>query len=288
MWSMTGFGKSTGVFNGKKYTIEIRSLNGKTLDLSIKIPVLLRDLELQIRKHVQEKLERGKIDFFIFFEEDETKEDVSFNQHLAKRYLAELKSVSVAESLSMDGWASALVSLPGIVKQTSEPISTEEHDFLLGLTQGAIDETIKFRAIEGLAIKNDLLFSLDQIALLLDNISAFEQERILAVRNRLEGLVKEIKKEDVDASRIEQELLFYIDKLDISEEKQRLKSHISFFKETADTTASCGRKLGFIGQEIGREINTLGSKSNHAQMQRSVVEMKNFLEKIKEQIQNVL
>lgn len=288
MWSMTGFGKSSGVYNGKKYSVEIRSLNGKSLDLTLKIPPLLRDFEGGLRALIQEKLERGKIDFFVSLEEQDSKEEVIINAAVAKRYLDEFKKIGADEGLTMDGWCSAIISMPGVVNQTVDPITPDEHAFLLALTESALKETIAFREKEGAEIKKDLFFSLAKIDDLLGQVTQYEEERMVTVRSRLEGLLSDNIKESLDPSRLEQELLFYLDKLDVSEEKQRLKSHLSFFEETASRSLSCGRKLGFITQEIGREINTLGSKSNHAAMQRLVVEMKNFLEKIKEQIQNVL
>ena len=288
MWSMTGFGKSSGVFNEKKYTVEIRSLNGKSLDLTLKIPPILRDLEGEFRGAVQEKLERGKVDFSVFTEPSESKEEAFLNTTLAKHYLKEIKQIAEEEGLSMDGWVSAILSLPGVIKQPLEAIAIDEQAFIVALANQALDETMVFREKEGAEIMKDLLFCLGKIDALLGQLEGYEEERIAVTRSRLEGLINEMKKAEFDSQRLEQELLFYMDKFDVSEEKQRLKSHLSFFKETASAPTSCGRKLGFIVQEMGREINTLGSKSNHAAMQRSVVEMKNFLEKIKEQIQNVL
>lgn len=288
MWSMTGFGKSSGVFNEKKYTVEIRSLNGKSLDLTLKIPPILRDLEGEFRGAVQEKLERGKVDFSVFTEPSESKEEAFLNTTLAKHYLKEIKQIAEEEGLSMDGWVSAILSLPGVIKQPLEAIAIDEQAFIVALANQALDETVGFREKEGAEIMKDLLFCLGKIDALLGQLEGYEEERIAVTRSRLEGLINEMKKAEFDSQRLEQELLFYMDKFDVSEEKQRLKSHLSFFEETASAPTSCGRKLGFIVQEMGREINTLGSKSNHAAMQRSVVEMKNFLEKIKEQIQNVL
>jgi uncharacterized protein (TIGR00255 family) len=287
MWSMTGFGKSSGVFEGKKRSIEIRSLNGKGLDLTVKVPSAFRSIESIIRTEIGQSLERGKVDVGLYLEDSPNIKVSNIDFSLAKAYIADIKQLLLEESLEPAEWVGTLTTLPGVIKQPSEEINEEEQQFILGLLSEAIQSTMSFRETEGKTLRDDLESSLLQIETLVSQLEPFEKERIVAARARLEQAVKEIDNQDIQ-NRVEQELLFYMDKLDVSEEKIRLNSHISYFRETMDSNESSGKKLGFIVQEMGREINTLGSKSNHAMMQRMIVEMKNHLEKIKEQVQNVL
>lgn len=287
MWSMTGFGKSSGVFEGKKRSIEIRTLNGKGLDLTVKVPSAFRSIESIIRTEIGQSLERGKVDVGLYLEDSPNIKVSNIDFSLAKAYIADIKQLLLEESLEPADWVGTLTALPGVIKQPSEEITEEEQQFILGLLSEAIQSTMNFRKTEGKTLRDDLESSLLQIETLVSQLEPFEKERIVAARARLEQAVKEIDNQDIQ-NRVEQELLFYMDKLDVSEEKIRLNSHISYFRETMDSNESSGKKLGFIVQEMGREINTLGSKSNHAMMQRMIVEMKNHLEKIKEQVQNVL
>jgi uncharacterized protein (TIGR00255 family) len=287
MWSMTGFGKSSGVFEGKKRSIEIRSLNGKGLDLTVKVPSAFRSIESIIRTEIGQTLERGKIDVGLYLEDNPNAKISNVDFALAKAYIADIKHLLSEESLEPAEWIGTLTALPGVIKQPSDEISAGEQEFILTLLREAIQSTLGFRKTEGKTLSDDLEASLIQIETLVSQLDPFEKERILAARTRLEQAVKEIANQDIQ-SRVEQELLFYMDKLDVSEEKIRLRSHITYFRETMASNESSGKKLGFIVQEMGREINTLGSKSNHAMMQRMIVEMKNHLEKIKEQVQNVL
>ncbi len=284
---MTGFGKSSGVFEGKKRSIEIRSLNGKGLDLTVKVPSAFRSIESIIRTEIGQSLERGKVDVGLYLEDSPNIKVSNIDFSLAKAYIADIKQLLLEESLEPAEWVGTLTTLPGVIKQPSEEITEEEQQFILGLLSEAIQSTMSFRETEGKTLRDDLESSLLQIETLVSQLEPFEKERIVAARARLEQAVKEIDNQDIQ-NRVEQELLFYMDKLDVSEEKIRLNSHISYFRETMDSNESSGKKLGFIVQEMGREINTLGSKSNHAMMQRMIVEMKNHLEKIKEQVQNVL
>ncbi len=287
MWSMTGFGKSSGVFEGKKRSIEIRSLNGKGLDLTVKVPSAFRSIESIIRTEIGQSLERGKIDVGLYLEDNPNAKNSNVDFDLAKAYITDIKHLLNEESLEPAEWVGTITALPGVIKQPSDEISTGEQEFILNLLREAIQSTLGFRKTEGKTLMDDLESSLLQIETLVSQLEPFEKERILAARARLEQAVKEIANQDIQ-SRVEQELLFYMDKLDVSEEKIRLRSHITYFRETMASNESSGKKLGFIVQEMGREINTLGSKSNHAMMQRMIVEMKNHLEKIKEQVQNVL
>ncbi len=284
---MTGFGKSSGVFEGKKRSIEIRSLNGKGLDLTVKVPSAFRSIESIVRTEIGQSLERGKVDVGLYLEDSPNTKVSNIDFSLAKAYIADIKQLLREESLEPAEWVGTLTALPGVIKQPSEEITEEEQQFILGLLSEAIQSTMNFRETEGKTLRDDLESSLLQIETLVSQLEPFEKERIVAARARLEQAVKEIDNQDIQ-NRVEQELLFYMDKLDVSEEKIRLNSHISYFRETMDSNESSGKKLGFIVQEMGREINTLGSKSNHAMMQRMIVEMKNHLEKIKEQVQNVL
>jgi len=284
---MTGFGKSSGVFEGKKRSIEIRSLNGKGLDLTVKVPSAFRSIESIIRTEIGQSLERGKVDVGLYLEDSPNIKVSNIDFSLAKAYIADIKQLLREESLEPAEWVGTLTALPGVIKQPSEEITEEEQQFILGLLSEAIQSTMNFRETEGKTLRDDLESSLLQIETLVSQLEPFEKERLVAARGRLEQAVKEIDNQDIQ-NRVEQELLFYMDKLDVSEEKIRLNSHISYFRETMDSKESSGKKLGFIVQEMGREINTLGSKSNHAMMQRMIVEMKNHLEKIKEQVQNVL
>lgn len=284
---MTGFGKSSGLFEGKKRSIEIRSLNGKGLDLTVKVPSAFRSMESIIRTEIGQSLERGKIDVGLYLEDNPNTKISNVDFTLAKAYIADIKQLLREESLEPAEWVGTLTSLPGVIKQPSEEITAEEQEFILNLLREAIQSAMSFRKAEGKTLRDDLASSLLQIETLVSQLEPFEKERILAARTRLEQAVKEIDNQDIQ-NRVEQELLFYMDKLDVSEEKIRLNSHISYFRETMGSNESSGKKLGFIVQEMGREINTLGSKSNHAMMQRMIVEMKNHLEKIKEQVQNVL
>ncbi|MFM7595449.1 MAG: YicC/YloC family endoribonuclease [Flavobacteriales bacterium] len=287
MWSMTGFGKSSGVFEGKKRSIEIRSLNGKGLDLSVKVPSAFRNMESLIRTEVGQALERGKVDVGLYLEDNPNTKNSNVDFTLAKAYIADIKRLLDEEALEPAEWVGTLTALPGVIKQPSEEITAEEQDFMLNLLREAIHAAINFRLTEGKTLKDDLETSLLHIESIVAQLEPYEKERILSARTRLEQAVKELDNQDIQ-TRVEQELLFYMDKLDVSEEKIRLKSHIAYFRETMASNESSGKKLGFIVQEMGREINTLGSKSSHAIMQRMIVDMKNHLEKIKEQVQNVL
>ncbi len=284
---MTGFGKSSGVFEGKKRSIEIRSLNGKGLDLTVKVPSAFRSMESLIRTEIGQSLERGKIDVGLYLEDNPNTKISNIDFALAKAYIADIKQLLREESLEPVEWVGTLTSLPGVIKQPSEEITAEEQEFILNLLREAIQSAMSFRKAEGKTLRDDLESSLLQIETLVSQLEPFEKERILAARTRLEQAVKEIDNQDIQ-NRVEQEMLFYMVKLDVSEEKIRLSSHVTYFRESMASNESSGKKLGFIVQEMGREINTLGSKSNHAEMQKLVVDMKDNLEKIKEQVLNTL
>jgi uncharacterized protein (TIGR00255 family) len=285
--SMTGFGKSNGVFNSKKISVEIRSLNSKGLDLSMKLPSCYRELESEIRKIVAERLDRGKIDLGLFLESSGDASNGLINKELANHYYRELKSLNEAWNEAPVDYLSLVIRMPEVLNQQSFELSDEERDFILNLIESTCDKLNAFRQQEGEALFKEFNFRITEIHRLLKEIPEFENERLVTIRERITKGLAEIEGLNVDENRLEQEMIFYIEKFDISEEKMRLSNHLNYFTETI-TLPRSGKKLGFIAQEIGREINTLGSKSNHLEMQKRVVEMKDALEKMKEQILNTL
>jgi uncharacterized protein (TIGR00255 family) len=285
--SMTGFGKSNGVFNSKKISVEIRSLNSKGLDLSMKLPSCYRELESEIRKIVAERLDRGKIDLGLFLESSGDASNGLINKELASHYYHELKSLNESWNENPADYLALVVRMPEVLNQQSFELSDEERAFILNLIQTTCHKLNEFRQQEGEALMKEFNFRIFEIRRLLDEIPQFENERLVTIRERITKGLAEIEGLNVDENRLEQEMIFYIEKFDISEEKMRLSNHLNYFTETI-TSPRSGKKLGFIAQEIGREINTLGSKSNHLEMQKRVVEMKDTLEKMKEQILNTL
>jgi len=287
MQSMTGFGKANGVFSNKKVSVEIRTLNSKGLDLTVKAPSVYRDLENEIRKSVTENLDRGKIDVGIYLESQSDSKQLKINRELADSYYNELKSLNTSWGGKEIDYLAIVMRMPEVVSQSNEEISEEESDFILNLVSEAITQVVNFRLKEGVALRQEFIHRLTEIKLGLTAIEPFESTRIQTLKERIFKSLEELKISEIDHNRFEQELIFYIEKLDISEEKMRLNHHLEYFTETMQTAKS-GKKLGFITQEMGREINTLGSKSNHPEMQKIVVDMKDNLEKIKEQVLNTL
>jgi uncharacterized protein (TIGR00255 family) len=285
--SMTGFGKTNGVFNSKKISVEIRSLNSKGLDLSTKIPSCYRELDSEIRKIVAAHLDRGKIELGLFLESSGDASNGLINKELANHYYQELKSLNETWNEKPVDYLSLVVRMPEVLTQQSFELADDERAFILQLIEATCDKLNEFRTQEGLALLNEFTLRINDIRRLLGEIALFEHERLLNVRDRISRGLAEIEGLNVDANRLEQEMIYYIEKFDISEEKMRLSNHLDYFIETLSIARS-GKKLGFIAQEIGREINTLGSKSNHVEMQKRVVEMKDALEKMKEQILNTL
>lgn len=287
MQSMTGFGKANGVFSNKKVSVEIRTLNSKGLDLTVKAPSVYRDLENEIRKSVTENLDRGKIDVGIYLESQSDSKQLKINRELADSYYNELKSLNTSWGEKEIDYLAIVMRMPEVVSQSNDEISEEETDFILNLVSEAITQVVNFRLKEGAALRQEFIHRLTEIKLGLTAIEPFESTRIQTLKERIFKSLEELKISEIDHNRFEQELIFYIEKLDISEEKMRLNHHLEYFTETMQTAKS-GKKLGFITQEMGREINTLGSKSNHPEMQKIVVDMKDNLEKIKEQVLNTL
>lgn len=283
--SMTGYGKATAECSDKKITIEIRSLNSKSLDLNTRIPYMYKEKELEIRKILSEKLQRGKIDFFIQTESNADSKSQTVNAEIIKAYIEEFKeitpSASDAELLSI------IMRLPDVMAFTTQEIDEQDWEIIKKLICEAIDSLNQYRLAEGVVLENDFIQRIQKIDELLEEIDPFEKERIETLKERFIKNLDELKV-DYDQNRFEQEMIYYMEKLDITEEKVRLRNHCNYFIETLKDSNSEGKKLGFICQEIGREINTLGSKSNNSGMQKIVVQMKDELEKVKEQVLNIL
>jgi len=285
--SMTGFGKSNGVFESKKVSIEIRSLNSKGLDLSLKIASSYRDLETDIRKMLSENLDRGKVDIGIFIESTNESINNILNNEVATKYYSAIKKLNESWGEAPQDYLSIVLRMPEVLNTQTAELTEEEKNWILNLVQETCGKLNDFRAQEGAALKKEFELRIGEIRSLLSQIEAFEDIRILQIKERILKGLKELEHPGLDQNRLEQEMIFYLEKLDVSEEKMRLTNHLNYFIETMSSPLS-GKKLGFIAQELGREINTLGSKSNHGDMQRLVVEMKDNLEKIKEQVLNTL
>ena len=288
--SMTGFGKAEFEVNNKKITIEIKSLNSKQIDINTRTPALYREKDIIIRKAIAEKLVRGKVDFNIYVENlgDETNSKI--NEPILKGYYNQLNEISKDLGLAVDhSTLQAAMRLPDVVKTEYETLDETEWETIYTNILAALDDINDFRAKEGKALEADILGNVENISKLLKQVEPFEKQRIEALKVRLTDNLEALKMNgSVDENRFEQELIFYLEKLDINEEKVRLANHCEYFFETAKQNGSSGKKLGFISQEIGREINTIGSKANETNIQRIVVQMKDHLERVKEQLLNVL
>lgn len=282
--SMTGFGRAEGVFEGKKLTIDIKSLNSKTFDLNIKVPIRYKEKEFDIRKLLNDKLLRGKVDCYINCENLEDSNDVNINKEIVKSYMTQLGEISPGAN-AID-YLQMAVRMPEAISNKTADLSDEEWNFLLKIVNEAITKFLEFRTTEGSILQDELGKNVKNIESKLSQVPQYEEERITAVRERYQNTLKEF--ENVDETRFYQEMAYYTEKLDISEEKVRLAQHLKYYLDVMENEDFNGKKLGFISQEMGREINTLGSKANHAAIQKLVVEMKDDLEKIKEQTLNVL
>ena len=285
--SMTGFGKANGQFQDKKISVEVRSLNSKGLDLNLKIPSSYRDLETPVRKLVTDALMRGKMDLGIYIESQQHQVSGLINEPVATAYFEKLKALNDTWGTNTQDYLALVLRMPDVLNSQLEALSDQEAQFVLDLVQEACAQLQKFRKQEGQGLAQDLKSNLAHIQNELQAIVPFEQERVAQVKERIQKGLTSIDESRIDANRLEQEMIYYVEKLDISEEKQRLQQHLNYFTETLNQEAS-GKKLGFIAQEMGREINTLGSKCNHSEIQRRVVIMKDHLEKIKEQVLNAL
>ena len=287
---MTGYGKFVVTFNEKKINIEIKSLNSKALDLSTRIAPIYREKELEIRQMLANELIRGKVDFSIWIEKDATTNAAPINTELIESYYNQIKSLSAKAGIpEPQDWFATLMRMPDVMNKTDmEVLGDEEWAAVKDGVEKALAEIVEFRRQEGVALYNKFNEKLDNITSLLVSIEPYEKSRIDKIRTRITENLKSLSEVDYDKNRLEQELIYYIEKLDISEEKQRLTNHLRYFRETMSDGIGQGKKLGFIAQEMGREINTTGSKSNQAEMQNIVVNMKDELEQIKEQVLNVL
>lgn len=290
--SMTGYGKADIVYNGKKIHVEIKSLNSKSFDLSTRLAPLYREKEMELRKLIQDRLERGKVEFTLWIEKDATTAGGVINADAVANYVSQMEKISFdvpALQLSAERIWETLVRLPEVVQTSSiEVLEDEEWSVVYKGIEEAIANLVEFRNQEGEALYEKFCGNLEKIEKLMLSLEPYEQSRVEKVRQRLTERLAELKGVDYDKGRLEQELIYYIEKLDINEEKQRLTNHLEYFKQTMLDGSGQGKKLGFIAQEMGREINTTGSKSNQAEMQNIVVMMKDELEQIKEQVLNVM
>lgn len=282
--SMTGYGKEVVQLPSKTITIEIKSLNSKGLDLNTRVPSAYREKELEIRDILAKSLQRGKVDFSLYIEVTGQEVATQINEDAVKQYIKQLANVVNGDPVELLKMA---VRMPDALKTEREEIDEKEYEEILKGINKALEAINKYRSDEGLVLENDFIERSKNISKLLDDVVAIDPERIDGVKERLRKAVVDIK-EKVDENRFEQELIYYLEKYDITEEKVRLKNHLDYFNETLKSSDSNGKKLGFITQELGREINTIGSKANYAPMQQIVVQMKDELEKIKEQALNVL
>ncbi len=282
--SMTGYGKSVVQLPNKKLTIEIKSLNSKNLDLNARMPLIYRERELDIRKLLANQLLRGKIDFSIYLETTGEATSSKVNQNMVQAYMNQLKEVVDASELELIQMA---IRMPDAVTTDREDIDEEEWAVIVEAVKDTIKKIQEFRKQEGSALEEDFESRSQAIAGLLEKVDEIDPERLEAIRQKIRKGIEDLK-ENIDENRFEQELIYYIEKYDITEEKVRLKNHLQYFDSSLRSSESNGKKLGFISQEIGREINTIGSKANFAPMQKLVVQMKDELEKIKEQLLNVL
>ncbi|WP_304199854.1 YicC/YloC family endoribonuclease [Flavobacterium alvei] len=283
--SMTGFGKASLQLPTKKITVEVKSLNSKGLDLSVRMPSSYREMELGLRNQIALKLERGKVDFSIFIESTAEQTSTKVNVPIVKAYINQLREVyPAADETELMKMA---IRMPDTLKTEREEIDENDWSEIQKVILEALDYIANFRKDEGASLEKEFQLRIGNIRQYMNDALALDPERVQAIKDRLQTAISELKV-NVDENRFEQELIYYLEKLDITEEKVRLTNHLDYFLETINGTEANGRKLGFITQEMGREINTMGSKSNHAQMQKLVVMMKDELEKIKEQVLNVL
>lgn len=288
---MTGYGKAVVEFEGKKINVEVKSLNSKTLDLQARIAPLYREKEMEVRQMIAAALERGKVDFCIWIEKDAADEALPINGKLINNYYKQLQAISEETGIPVPSdIMKSLLRMPDVMSKVEiEKLTDEEWSKVKNGVELALRALIEYRTQEGRALQEKFEEKIDNIAALLAEIEPFEKSRVEKIRARITEGLKSIPEVDYDKNRLEQELIYYIEKLDISEEKQRLANHLKYFRETMEEDSrGQGKKLGFIAQEMGREINTTGSKSNQAEMQNIVVKMKDELEQIKEQVLNAL
>ena len=289
--SMTGYGKATAELSDKKINVEIKSLNSKAMDLSTRIAPLYREKEIEIRNEIAKALERGKVDFSLWIDKKDACELVTpINQDVVVAYYERIRTISETTGIpAPEDWFSTLLRMPDVMtKNDIQELSEEEWKAVHATVLQAIQSLVDFRIQEGAALEKKFREKISNIAKLLTFVDPYEKERVEKIKERITDALEKTISVDYDKNRLEQELIYYIEKLDINEEKQRLSNHLKYFINTMEDGSGQGKKLGFIAQEMGREINTLGSKSNHAEMQKIVVQMKDELEQIKEQVLNVM
>ena len=289
--SMTGYGKATAELSDKKINVEIKSLNSKAMDLSTRIAPLYREKEIEIRNEIAKALERGKVDFSLWIDKKDACELVTpINQDVVVAYYERIRTISETTGIpAPEDWFSTLLRMPDVMtKNDIQELSEEEWKAVHATVLQAIQSLVDFRIQEGEALEKKFREKISNIAKLLTSVDPYEKERVEKIKERITDALEKTISVDYDKNRLEQELIYYIEKLDINEEKQRLSNHLKYFINTMEDGSGQGKKLGFIAQEMGREINTLGSKSNHAEMQKIVVQMKDELEQIKEQVLNVM
>lgn len=286
---MTGYGKAVVTYKEKKINVEIKSLNSKQLDLTTRIAPLYREKEMEVRQQIAQRVVRGKVEMSIWTERDSLSEGANINIALMQSYYNQLRAFAVDNMISQTDWLQTLTRMPDVMSKTEvETLGDEEWAVVKQGIDDALDRLVDFRTQEGAALERKFSEKIDNIEALLRSIEPYEKSRVEKIRSRIVDGLKQIPEADYDKNRLEQELIYYIEKLDISEEKQRLANHLKYFRETMADKPGQGKKLGFIAQEMGREINTTGSKSNQAEMQNIVVKMKDELEQIKEQVLNAL
>ena len=287
---MTGYGKAVVAYKDKKIHVEVKSLNSKQLDLNTRIAALYREKEMEMRQMVAEALIRGKVDMSVWIEKDMAVDPTPINAALVENYYQQIKSISEKTGIPVpEDWFYTLLRMPDVLTKTdTEELEEEEWQTVKGAVREALKNLVDFRTQEGAALQKKFTEKIDNIAILLAEIEPYEKSRVEKIKQRIVEGLQQIPGVDYDKNRLEQELIYYIEKLDISEEKQRLTNHLKYFRDTMNEPAGQGKKLGFIAQEMGREINTTGSKSNQAEMQNIVVKMKDELEQIKEQVLNAL
>ncbi|MBQ9312649.1 MAG: YicC family protein [Bacteroidales bacterium] len=288
MKSMTGYGKCSVNFENKVISVEIRTLNSKQADINIKVPQIYKSKEIEINNILKTKLERGKIDCYITVQYAKDSAVLEMNKELFVSYYKQLKEVLDGVSADVNSVIEYLLQRDDVMQSNNNELGEEESQILLSCVASAVEMVDEYRKNEAIALKDDLVKRVNIIRDLSNGVEDFEKQRVPIIKEKLLNRLNQLQLENVDMGRLEQELIYYLEKLDITEEKVRLNKHIDYFLETVEQTESQGKKLGFIAQEMGREINTLGSKSNDAQMQRIVVKMKDELEKIKEQLANIL
>ena len=289
--SMTGYGKATAELPDKKINVEIKSLNSKAMDLSTRIAPAYREKEIEIRNEISKVLERGKVDFSLWIEKKEGAESATpINQALVEGYYKQILAISENLNIPLPAdWFQTLLRMPDVMTKTEiQELTEEEWSMVHATILEAISHLVDFRKQEGAALEKKFREKIANINSLLEQITPYEKERVEKVKERITDALEKTLSVDYDKNRLEQELIYYIEKLDVNEEKQRLSNHLKYFISTMESGSGQGKKLGFIAQEMGREINTLGSKSNHAEMQKIVVQMKDELEQIKEQVLNVM